>query len=115
VNPIERAAAIGPDLTSATMLAGSSSTTVFARKTALDRLRIALAQAELAYPDERNAAQAVAVGLHGVRHNSNLSCQIDLSAIIAVTDLISPTTHPHRYPASCMAPRKRSAGLPTPL
>src|ERR1700738_5478139 len=28
---------------------------------------------------------------NGVRHHSNLSCQIDLSAIIAVTDLISPT------------------------
>src|SRR6202043_1243287 len=28
---------------------------------------------------------------NGVRHHSNLSCQVDLSAIIAVTDLISPT------------------------
>jgi hypothetical protein len=36
-----------------------------------------------------NAGTIIAV--RGVRHHSNLSCQIDLSAIIAVTDLISPT------------------------
>ena len=42
---------------------------------------------------------------NGVRHHSNLSCQI--SAIIAVTDLIAPT--PPILTSIAMAPRKRSA------
>ncbi len=47
---------------------------------------------------------------NGVRHHSNLSCQIDLSAIIAVTDLISPTP-PILTGIGTLAwqPRKRSA------
>jgi hypothetical protein len=50
-----------------------------------DKDLIGLAKRSKIDPPHRNSRG------NGVRHHSNLSCQIDLSAIIAVTDLISPT------------------------